>query len=98
MKVYDENEIKEKLNDIQGWEYRQNQLSREFELKDFISVIKFVTRVADEAEKMNHHPDILIHSWNKIKFSLSTHSEGGITKNDFELAEKINQLFIRDLP
>jgi 4a-hydroxytetrahydrobiopterin dehydratase len=98
MKVYDENEIKEKLNDIQGWEYRQNQLSREFELKDFISVIKFVTRVADEAEKMNHHPDILIHSWNKIKFSLSTHSEGGITKNDFELAEKINQLFKRDLP
>jgi len=41
---------------------------------------------------MDHHPDIFIHSWNKVKITISTHSEGGITKKDFQLAEKIEKL------
>ena len=44
------------------------------------------------AEQMNHHPDIFIHSWNKVKITISTHSEGGVTNKDFQLAEKINQI------
>ena len=45
-----------------------------------------------EAEKMNHHPDIFLHSWNKVKITISTHSEGGVTEKDFRLAEIIDKL------
>ena len=50
----------------------------------------FVNRVADEAEAMDHHPDILIHGWNNVRLSVMTHSEGGLTAKDFKLAERIN--------
>jgi 4a-hydroxytetrahydrobiopterin dehydratase len=53
--------------------------------------VDFVNRLTPVAEEMNHHPDLSI-SWNKVKVSLSTHSEGGITENDFKLAAKIDSL------
>jgi 4a-hydroxytetrahydrobiopterin dehydratase len=86
------NEIEEKLAEFKGWEYKDNQITKTFILKDFISVMNFVNEVANEAEGMNHHPDIFIYSWNNVAFTLSTHSEGGITDKDFELAEKIESL------
>lgn len=92
MKTLNDAEIKIKLNEIPGWEYKENQITREIKLRDFKSAVSLLNKAADEAEKMDHHPDILIFSWNKIRFTLSTHSEGGITKKDFELAAKINQL------
>jgi 4a-hydroxytetrahydrobiopterin dehydratase len=52
----------------------------------------FVNRVADEAEALDHHPDILIHGWNNVRLSVTTHSEGGLTEKDFKLAERINRL------
>jgi 4a-hydroxytetrahydrobiopterin dehydratase len=52
----------------------------------------FVNKVADLAEEANHHPDILIHGWNKVRLTLSTHSEGGVTEKDRALAERIDQL------
>ena len=69
-----------------------NQIAKLFQLKDFAEALAFVNKVGAEAEKMNHHPDIFIHSWNKVKITISTHSEGGITKKDFQLAEKIEGL------
>jgi 4a-hydroxytetrahydrobiopterin dehydratase len=51
-----------------------------------------VNRIGDEAEKMDHHPDIFIHSWNKVKITISTHNDGGVTQNDFNLAKKIAEL------
>ena len=58
-------------------------------MKDFKSALEFVNKVGAEAESMDHHPDILMHSWNKVKISVSTHSEGGVTEKDFKLAGKI---------
>ena len=62
-----------------------------YELTDFVAALDFVNRVGHEAELMNHHPDIDIR-WNKVTLVLSTHSEGGLTPNDIELAHRINEV------
>jgi 4a-hydroxytetrahydrobiopterin dehydratase len=62
-----------------------------FELDDFKGSVDFVNRLAPEAEEMNHHPDLEI-SWNKVTVTISTHSEGGLTANDFELARRTEAL------
>ncbi len=84
-----QNEIAEMLKKVIGWEYRDNKISKEFVLKDFKSALDFVNKIGAEAESMDHHPDILMHSWNKVKISVYTHSEGGVTEKDFKLAGKI---------
>lgn len=85
-------EINIKLNKLNDWKLDNNGIVKEYALKDFISIINFVNKAANAAEEMNHHPDIFIHSWNKVKFTISTHSEGGITEKDFNLAEEIEHL------
>ena len=84
--------INEKLKNFTGWSFEDNQIGKEFMFKDFNSALEFVNKVGEEAEKMNHHPDIFLHSWNKVKLTVSTHSEGGVTDKDFTLAEKIESL------
>lgn len=81
--------VEKNLTDLTNWIFSNNQIEKEFSFKDFIEASSFVTSVGLEAEKMDHHPDILIHSWNKVKISTSTHSEGGVTEKDFQLAIKI---------
>lgn len=65
---------------------------REWKFEDFAQALAFVNRVADVAEAANHHPDILLHGWNKVSLELSTHSEGGLTEADFEMAARIDRL------
>lgn len=89
MAKLNQSEINEKLKKVPGWEFRDNKISKELELKDFKSVLNFVNKIGAEAESMDHHPDIFMHSWNKVKISVSTHSEGGVTEKDFKLAVKI---------
>jgi len=74
-----------------GWEREGDSLTHEFEFANFVGSVDFVNRLTPLAEEMNHHPDLSI-SWNKVTVSLSTHSEGGITENDFELAAKIDSV------
>ena len=78
----------------QGKDWRQegDALVRDFEFKDFAGAMSFVNQVAEIAEQRNHHPDILVHGWNKVRLTLSTHSEGGVTDNDHALAEQIDAL------
>jgi 4a-hydroxytetrahydrobiopterin dehydratase len=52
----------------------------------------YVNRVADLAEEVNHHRDILVHGWNRVRLTLTTHSAGRLTDNDYEMARKIDQL------
>lgn len=89
MTKLNQDEITEKLRKISGWQFRDNKISKEFELKDFKSALELVNKIGAEAELMDHHPDILMHSWNKVKISVSTHSAGGVTEKDFNLAAKI---------
>jgi 4a-hydroxytetrahydrobiopterin dehydratase len=74
------------------WREEDSALVRDYEFKDFAQAMAFVNRVAAAAEEANHHPDILIHGWNKVPLTLSTHSEGGVTEKDHALAERIDAL------
>ena len=65
---------------------------RDYEFEDFAGAMAFVNRVADLAEEVNHHPDILVHGWNKVRLTLTTHSEGKLTDNDHKMADRINGL------
>lgn len=89
MTLLSKDEIKKKLSSLTGWIQEGNQIVKLFQFKDFVSALEFVNKAGSKAEEMNHHPDIFIHSWNKVKITISTHSEGGITIKDFQLAEKI---------
>jgi 4a-hydroxytetrahydrobiopterin dehydratase len=74
------------------WRQEGESLIRDYEFKDFVHAIAFVNRVSDVAEEHNHHPDILIHDWNKVRLELTTHSEGKLTDNDHVMAERIDAL------
>jgi 4a-hydroxytetrahydrobiopterin dehydratase len=87
-----DSEIDERLASIDGWERDGDEIVREWKLADFAAAIAFVNRVAEVAEAANHHPDILLHGWNKVRLTLSTHSEGGLTDADFRLAGQIDGL------
>ncbi|MBI2485655.1 MAG: 4a-hydroxytetrahydrobiopterin dehydratase [Deltaproteobacteria bacterium] len=90
MAVLSENEIKERLKDLEGWQLKGKEISKLYTHKDFVDAIAFVNKVAILAEKADHHPDILI-NYNKVTLSLSTHSQGGVTDNDFNLAKRIDK-------
>jgi 4a-hydroxytetrahydrobiopterin dehydratase len=77
---------------MSDWSQRPDALERDFEVKDFAEAMAFVNRVADVAEELNHHPDILVHGWNKVRLTLSTHSAGGLTDADHALARRIDQV------
>jgi 4a-hydroxytetrahydrobiopterin dehydratase len=86
-----EQEIEQQLADLEGWQRNGDAIERTFELEDFADSVGFVNRLTPEAEDMNHHPDLAI-SWNKVTVTITTHSEGGLTANDFELARRIATL------
>ena len=74
-----------------GWERAGEAIAKEFERGDFVGSVKFVSSLVEPAEAMNHHPDLEI-SWATVTVTISTHSEGGLTAADFELAAKIDAL------
>ncbi len=74
------------------WTREGEEIVREWMFEDFAGAMKFVNRVAEVAEEANHHPDILVHGWNKVRLSLTNHSAGGLTEADFRMAERIDAL------
>ena len=72
------------------WREEGQELVRELEFADFAAALAYVNRVGEVAEEANHHPDILIHGWNKVRLSLSTHSQGRITEADHAMAARID--------
>lgn len=90
-KLFDSKEIKAALKELPQWEQSGKAIERTFEFDEFMQAIDFVNGVAELAEEAEHHPDIEI-NFNKVRLSLSTHSKGGITESDFDLAERIDTL------
>jgi len=80
------------LRTLDGWRMVKGHLHRVFEFKDFTQAFGFMKRVALAADKMDHHPD-WSNAYNKVTVALSTHSAGGLTKDDFELAGKIQRIY-----
>jgi 4a-hydroxytetrahydrobiopterin dehydratase len=72
------------------WERDGAEIFREIKLRDFDEAIGFVNRIAAVAEQHNHHPDILVHGYNQVRLSLSTHSAGGLTELDFAMARRFD--------
>ncbi len=87
--------IDDALTGLPEWTLHGKSIVRTVELPTFPVAIEFVARVADAAEFAAHHPDIDIR-WRKLTFTLSTHSEGGLTKKDVDLAHKIDALLPED--
>ena len=82
-------EIKNRLTGLAGWQLADDAIRKQFKFNDFMSAVAFVNRVANAAEAADHHPDIVI-NYTRVTMSLSTHSAGGITEKDFDLAQKID--------
>ena len=91
MKPYTEKEVKEKLKEFEGWEYDDNAIHTAFEFENFKETFTIMTRIAFEAERLEHHPD-WTNVYNKLHITLSTHDAGGVTDKDFEFARVIDQL------
>jgi 4a-hydroxytetrahydrobiopterin dehydratase len=86
-----EDEIESKLVGL-SWQREDDEIVRDWKFEDFAEAIAFVNRVADAAEEANHHPDILVYGWNKVRLSLTNHSAGGLTDPDFEMAKVFDGL------
>ena len=87
-------QIEEQLNNIPGWQLHTNgkMIYRDFALKNFMAAVDMVNRIAKIAEDQNHHPDLHLTGYRKLRVELTTHDAGGLSGNDFIQAAKINDL------
>lgn len=92
MKLLSKDEIENNLDNLNGWSYINNSIQKIFELNNFSAAIAFIVQIGIEAERIDHHPEIHLHGWNKVTIKLSTHSVNGITEKDFNLAHQIERL------
>jgi 4a-hydroxytetrahydrobiopterin dehydratase len=81
--------VQEGISDT-DWTLDGEAIVREQTFDDFAAALAYVNRVGEAAERANHHPDILIHGWNKVRLTLSTHSAGGITQADLDMARTLD--------
>lgn len=86
-----EDEQQERLGDVPGWVVEDGALARTFTFANFVAAFGFMTSVAIESEKMNHHPE-WSNVYNRVSVRLNTHDVGGISELDFELAAKMSNL------
>ena len=91
MALLSDSEVEERLAGLPGWKRSGEAIEKSFERGDFVGSVRFVSSLVEPAEEMSHHPDVAI-SWDTVRVTISTHSEGGLTAADFELAAKIDAL------
>lgn len=84
-------QIEQKLQTIPQWQQQDQTITRTFEFKNFVEAIDFVNKLVEPAEAAGHHPDLAV-SYNKVTVSLTTHDAGGLTQQDFEMAQTISNL------
>ena len=91
MALLSDSEVQERLAGLSGWTRSGVAIEKSFKRDDFVGSVEFVSSLVEPAEAMNHHPDLAI-SWDTVTVTISTHSEGGLTAADFELAGRIDAL------
>jgi 4a-hydroxytetrahydrobiopterin dehydratase len=91
MALLSDEEIASRLEDAPGWERDGDAIRKSFDRGDFVGSVEFVRSLVEPAEEMGHHPDVSI-SWSEVEVRITSHSEGGLTGNDFELAKRIDSL------
>jgi len=87
--LLDDQDIRSRLDDLKGWTREGDAIRKTFTLDSFPEAIAFVNRIADVSQNVDHHPDIDIR-FDRVSCTLSTHSEGGLTDKDFDLARKLD--------
>tara|TARA_B100001250_G_C19388585_1_gene609491 strand:+ start:249 stop:545 length:297 start_codon:yes stop_codon:yes gene_type:complete len=90
--ILDDNKIKENLKSLDGWVIKNNLLYKKFSFKTFMNAFSFMNIIADQSEKVDHHPK-LINEYNTVEIELYTHSLDGITKKDFSLAGFMDNIY-----
>ena len=95
MTLLSEAEIEERLRGLPEWARDGDAIRRVYECGDFVGSTNLVAEIVDPAESMGHHPDLEV-SWDKVTVRVSTHSEGGLTEADFELAREIDARYPND--
>ena len=91
-KKLSEEEINERLLRTPMWEREGVMIVRNLQVENFAAALALVNRIGEVAEALDHHPDILLHGWNKLRLSVTTHDTGGLTERDFELAARVEEL------
>jgi 4a-hydroxytetrahydrobiopterin dehydratase len=91
MALLEDDQIDERLEGRE-WRREGNEIVRDLQFEDFAAAMAFVNRVADAAEAANHHPDILVHEWNRVRLAVTNYAQGGLTEADFALADRIDGL------
>ena len=89
MALLGEDEVERRLEELEGWARKGDAIEKKFSCEDFAGSVAFVNDITPIAEEMNHHPDLAI-SWSTVTVTISTHSEGGLTAADFDLAGRID--------
>ncbi len=84
-------QISDQLRTMSGWQQQGKELVKTYRFKDFVEAVDFVNAITREAEAAGHHPDLLVR-WGEVTVHLTTHSAGGVSENDIELAKKIDQI------
>jgi 4a-hydroxytetrahydrobiopterin dehydratase len=85
-------EVEKRLGQLKDWKLVEGTLEKSYKFSDFKHAVEFINRVADVAEAQNHHPDILLWSWNNVRLTITTHSIKGLSENDFILASSIDRM------
>jgi 4a-hydroxytetrahydrobiopterin dehydratase len=91
MALLGDEEIEAKLGELDGWARSGDAIEKKYDRGDFVGSVEFVKSVVEPAEEMGHHPDLAV-SWSEVTVTITSHSEGGLTANDFELAKRIDAL------
>ena len=84
--------VKDLLSQVPQWSLEEGKVVRKFQFKNFRESINFVNKVAELAESENHHPNISIYGWNKVKLTFFTHAINGLSENDFIMAAKMDMI------
>lgn len=90
--ILSHDEILKSLSMLPHWQLAAKEIVRTFDFQNFRLALNFVNDVGELAERADHHPDIKLHGWNKVTINLTTHSSGGLTQKDFELAQRIDEI------
>ena len=87
-------QIADALKELNGWEFKQGSIKKTFKTQNFPSTMGFVTAVGGFCQKRNHHPDYILMKFKEIEVSFSTHSAGGVTQNDIEIASDLEKILL----
>ena len=91
MTLLNKKEIFKKLEDLNGWVYLNNTLSKHLKFQTYMDSISFINEIAKKADQLNHHPDMIV-GWCTIKISFTSHDKGGVTQRCIEMAKFVNSL------